>query len=96
MKSNGTYHSPFSAREVVEILQKAKELGIQRLRLDGFEADFEPWQVETQSDRGSEPRSDSRPYGLESCNECGHEKIRGPRGNYYCRPCWIKRKRGGR
>lgn len=97
MKTNGTYHKPYSAREVIEILQKAKELGVLTLRLDGFEADFEPWQLEAPLGRGSEPRSEERPWQSVSpvCDDCGNEKIRGRRGDWYCRPCWAAKKRDG-
>lgn len=82
--------SAFTAREVVEILQRAKELGIRSLKLEGFEAEFDlkPAAVSVKPVQST----NSQPMRQDNCTVCGAEKIMGHWGHTYCRPCHLQRK----
>lgn len=75
--------SQFSAREVVEILERARELGVSQLKLDGFEAAFDP---SLGLKNGPAPRKVTR---QEFCTDCDSEMIPGKNG-LYCKPCYIR------
>lgn len=88
----------YSAREVVEILEKAKALGVISIKLSGFEAEWEiPRDTETAPEREPEAPA-KRPLPTEPtsdpCDVCGEEKIEGQFG-LYCRKCYLRRKEEG-
>lgn len=78
----------FTQREVVEILQEAKRLGVTGLILPGFEATFDVQgtQNKAAASAAASPRQPNDP-----CEDCGEEKILGTYGTY-CRSCYIEKK----
>lgn len=79
MEKNGP---TYSSREVIEILERARELGVISIKLEGFEAEFDLRKKITYEELQD---------GNQLCDVCGSEKQSGEYG-YYCRPCYIKRK----
>ena len=87
--------SPYSAKEVVEILQIAKQLGCLSLRLEGFEV---AWEVQKCFEPAAEEVEVPTPRmrraartNVELCEDCGAPKIQGE-FSLYCKPCFIEKK----
>lgn len=81
MKNETKPKAIYTAREVVEILNRAKQLGVTSLKLDGFEASFLP-QLEA-----PKPTFSNNKY----CGHCNSEMVPG-RNGLYCKSCFIARK----
>lgn len=79
---NSQNRSPFTAREVVEILQLAKSIGVTHMKLDGFEAAFDLTRPIESEERNSDVRE---------CPECSEPMIEGQYG-LYCKACYVGRK----
>lgn len=79
----------YTASEVVEILIKAKELGVVTMKLQGFEAAFDvqdPPKVVSSTLLNSLPNKKSN-----ACETCGRIKVQG-RFGLYCHACWLAEK----
>lgn len=100
---NGIY---YTAQEVVQILERAKALGVLFIKIQGFEA---TWGIEQPKREPAPPAREESPAPLshqrgwedregprraaELCPDCGGEMIPSKRGSgVYCVPCFIARK----
>ncbi len=88
--------SQFTAKEVVEILQKARELGCVSLKLAGFEASFDPQigaNVRAWVPPAKEPdRIQESTFG--HCEDCEAPKVESRFGGKpYCWDCWMQNKK---
>jgi uncharacterized paraquat-inducible protein A len=84
----------YSAREVIEILEKAKELGVISITLPGFEATWHPQSDALQQEAVEthcELPQDFREEATGECPRCNSELTVG-RWGPYCHPCFLKRK----
>lgn len=95
----------YTAAEVVQILERARELGVTHLKIEGFEA---TWGLEPRpapdpaplahqvgwQDRGPrpEPKSEGVRRAKLICSVCGSEKKQGKFGKPYCVSCYIAKK----
>lgn len=77
----------YSAEEVVMILQRAKELGVVELKLQGFESAFEPQR---------HVRTEAAPLNEKSheCKACGKDGLES--WMKFCRECYRTFKGNGR
>jgi hypothetical protein len=79
----------YTAREVIEILERARELGVTFMRLEGFEASWEPQTTPARAEASAAREREAN--GLGRCDGCG-----GPLspskvgGDPYCVPCFIE------
>ena len=94
----------YTAKEVIEMMEKARELGVRRLVIDGV--DFEmrghkhspsDTDDEESSEESEEPQQNSEPRRRvfredPDCSRCGSPMQMGNYGHYYCRPCYLERK----
>lgn len=85
----------YTPKEILELLQAAKSLGVKTITVPGFEAS---WDVQSSFPvpTPEKPRQDERkqaPRSLGHCKkyECGAELIEGTWGPY-CKPCALRRK----
>ena len=86
----------YTSVEIVQILERAKELGVKFLKVDGFEA---TWGIEQAApplahQKGWEerPQAEGPRRAGNLCNVCGEEKIMGKFGKPYCVKCFIAKK----
>jgi hypothetical protein len=85
----GNNNPYYTAKEVVEILTKARELKVVSIKLEGFEAAFAPLIDGEDKNNIEEPPNNNE----NSCDVCGSELTRSFYGRKpYCRTCYLKRK----
>lgn len=86
----------YTSEEIVNILERAKALGITFLKLDGFEASFgvqpTPARAFVPAPVVEREEKNNVKTFVRLCRTCGQAMELGKFGKYYCKPCYIDRK----
>lgn len=80
----------YTAKEIMEILEKAKELGVVSLNIEGIQVSWNVSESKTiQVSRA--PSKEITQTDSKKCPKCRSEMEEGQYG-VYCRECYLKRK----
>lgn len=88
----------YTAKEIIEILEKARDLGVRELKIEGFEASWEPTKSTLSTARPQQTRSGVAPVPQRPKELCKEHGIEMKDGNWgpYCVECYKARKNNGR
>lgn len=88
----------YTAREIMEILDRARALGVTFLKVDGFEAVWEIEKADALHREAAPPAREAhatdRPTNERPnrCDVCGDDMVRGNWGQPYCVACYKRKK----